>query len=105
MRSTLQPCLPTAAKVVPGRPGWLHEIKYDGYRLVVVRDGAQVRLLAFVARWPSLARQPSVTTLPGNRAPDKRKSTRRIDVTVSLIMAIGAAPSAQRVFDVASLIG
>jgi phage terminase large subunit-like protein len=42
----------------------------------------------------------------GNRAPDKRKSTHRIDGTVALIMALAMAPSAQMgVFDVASLIG
>jgi ATP-dependent DNA ligase len=26
------------------RPEWLHEIKYDGYRLIAARDGARVRL-------------------------------------------------------------
>jgi len=29
---------------VPAGPDWLHEIKHDGYRLIVVRDGARVRL-------------------------------------------------------------
>ena len=29
---------------VPAGPEWLHEIKHDGYRLIVVRDGARVRL-------------------------------------------------------------
>jgi len=38
------PCIPTAAPKVPARD-WLHEIKYDGYRMLVVRDGARVRLL------------------------------------------------------------
>ena len=33
-------CLPTGAKVVPDSPDWIHEIKYDGYRLRVERDGA-----------------------------------------------------------------
>jgi ATP-dependent DNA ligase len=32
-------CLPTTVKAVPDRPDWLHEIKYDGYRLRVERDG------------------------------------------------------------------
>jgi len=44
MRSTYSPCLPTAGKVVPATPNWLHEVKYDGYRLIVVRDGDRVRL-------------------------------------------------------------
>jgi bifunctional non-homologous end joining protein LigD len=26
------------------RADWIHEIKHDGYRLIVVRDGARVRL-------------------------------------------------------------
>jgi ATP-dependent DNA ligase len=29
---------------VPAGPDWLHEIKHDGYRLIVQRDGARVRL-------------------------------------------------------------
>jgi bifunctional non-homologous end joining protein LigD len=38
-----QPFIPTSAKTVPARPEWLHEIKYDGYRLIVVRDDKRVR--------------------------------------------------------------
>jgi bifunctional non-homologous end joining protein LigD len=30
---------------VPAGPDWLHEIKYDGYRLRVERDGDRVRLI------------------------------------------------------------
>src|SRR5215471_528035 len=37
--------LPTGAKVVPDGPDWIHEIKYDGYRLRVQRDGDRVRLI------------------------------------------------------------
>ena len=44
MRSTFQPCLPTIGKAVPSTPAWLHEIKYDGYRLILQRDGGRVRL-------------------------------------------------------------
>jgi hypothetical protein len=29
----------------PHHPDWLHEIKHDGYRLIVQRDGPRVRLL------------------------------------------------------------
>jgi ATP-dependent DNA ligase len=38
-------CIPTAAKEVPDRPNWFHEIKYDGYRLRLERDGGGVRLI------------------------------------------------------------
>ena len=44
MRSAYSPCLPTSGKAVPSTPAWLHEIKYDGYRLIVARDGDRVRL-------------------------------------------------------------
>jgi ATP-dependent DNA ligase len=40
----LNACLPTRGTKVPAGPEWLHEIKHDGYRLIVVRDGASVRV-------------------------------------------------------------
>jgi hypothetical protein len=39
-------CIPTAKKVVPAGPDWIHEVKYDGYRLRVERAGDRVRLLS-----------------------------------------------------------
>jgi bifunctional non-homologous end joining protein LigD len=36
---------PLAAPRFPDRPDWLHEIKYDGYRLRVERNGDRVRLI------------------------------------------------------------
>lgn len=45
MRNTFSPCLPTSGKAVPATPDWLHEIKYDGYRLIVAREGDRVRLI------------------------------------------------------------
>jgi bifunctional non-homologous end joining protein LigD len=38
-------CLPTNGKAVPAGPEWFHEIKFDGYRLRVERDGNRVRLI------------------------------------------------------------
>src|SRR5215831_3799197 len=38
-------CLPTNSASVPIGPDWLHEIKYDGYRLRLERDGGRVRLI------------------------------------------------------------
>lgn len=38
------PCIPTVAKAVPAGPDWVYEIKHDGYRLMVRRDGAGVRI-------------------------------------------------------------
>jgi bifunctional non-homologous end joining protein LigD len=38
------PCIPTHALKPPAGPEWVHEIKHDGYRLQVRRDGDVVRL-------------------------------------------------------------
>jgi bifunctional non-homologous end joining protein LigD len=38
-------CLPTRGTKVPDRAEWIHEVKYDGYRLRVERDGNRVRLV------------------------------------------------------------
>src|SRR4051812_11458465 len=40
-----QPCIPTRGTEVPAGRDWLHEIKHDGYRLIVQREGKHVRLL------------------------------------------------------------
>jgi ATP-dependent DNA ligase len=40
-----EPCIPTRGTKVPAGPDWIHEIKHDGYRLIVQRDGKKrVRL-------------------------------------------------------------
>jgi ATP-dependent DNA ligase len=39
-----EPCIPTRGTAVPAGPDWLHEIKHDGYRLIVQREGKRVRL-------------------------------------------------------------
>jgi ATP-dependent DNA ligase len=42
--SFISPCLPTVAERAPTGPGWVHEIKHDGYRLQIhIRDN-RVRL-------------------------------------------------------------
>jgi bifunctional non-homologous end joining protein LigD len=43
--ASFRPCLPTKAKEPPRGGLWLHEIKHDGFRLMVRRDGAGIRLL------------------------------------------------------------
>jgi ATP-dependent DNA ligase len=43
-KSPYQTCIPTRVAHVPDRPEWLHEIKHDGYRLIVQRDGKKGRL-------------------------------------------------------------
>ena len=38
-----EPCQPSKAVRPPSGPLWVHEIKHDGYRLMVRRDGDRVR--------------------------------------------------------------
>jgi ATP-dependent DNA ligase len=40
----VHPCIPTRAHKPPSGLGWVHEIKHDGYRLQVRRNGESVRL-------------------------------------------------------------
>ena len=39
----IEPCLPSRVAQPPSGPLWVHEIKHDGYRLMVRRDGSRVR--------------------------------------------------------------
>jgi bifunctional non-homologous end joining protein LigD len=39
-------CVPTRGQQVPVGKDWVHEIKYDGYRLRLERDGDGVRLIS-----------------------------------------------------------
>jgi ATP-dependent DNA ligase len=39
----IKPCLPSKVARPPSGPIWVHEIKHDGYRLMVRRDGSRVR--------------------------------------------------------------
>ena len=41
----VEPCLPSPAKAPPSGPGWLHEIKHDGFRIMARRNSASVRLI------------------------------------------------------------
>jgi bifunctional non-homologous end joining protein LigD len=42
-RDFIPPCLPTLGHVVPDGPLWVHEIKHDGFRFIVRRQGDRVR--------------------------------------------------------------
>jgi bifunctional non-homologous end joining protein LigD len=54
------PCLPRPAQQSPSGPGWVHEIKHDGFRILARRDERGVRLFTrngydFTARFPRIA--------------------------------------------------
>ena len=41
----IAPCLPTLVLKVPSGPGWVHEIKCDGYRIQLHRRDGSTRAL------------------------------------------------------------
>jgi ATP-dependent DNA ligase len=43
-RVAFEPCIPTRGTKVPTGPDWIHEVKHDGYRLIVQLEGKRVRL-------------------------------------------------------------
>src|SRR5271167_1155352 len=56
----IDPCIPTLAAKPPAGPGWVHEIKHDGYRLIVRRDSETARLFTrhgfdWTDRYPAIA--------------------------------------------------
>ena len=56
----IAPCLPRPAKEPPTGPGWIHEIKHDGFRILGRRDAQGVRLFTrngydFTTRFPKIA--------------------------------------------------
>ena len=64
---SLEPCLPRPAKEPPLGPGWIHEIKHDGFRILARRDKDRVRLATrngsdFTARYPKIV--TAVESLP-----------------------------------------
>jgi hypothetical protein len=40
----IQSCQPVLSDTVPTGPDWIHELKHDGFRLMVLKDGDRVRL-------------------------------------------------------------
>jgi bifunctional non-homologous end joining protein LigD len=55
----IAPCLPQPAKEPPVGPGWIHEIKHDGFRILARRNDSGVRLYTrngynFAERFPRI---------------------------------------------------
>jgi bifunctional non-homologous end joining protein LigD len=58
----IPPCSPIRAKEVPAGDGWVHEVKFDGYRVQAHKIGPRVVLFSrnghdFTSRFPSIAQQ------------------------------------------------
>jgi bifunctional non-homologous end joining protein LigD len=62
MRSSsfIKPCLPSARPTFPKGDGWLHEVKFDGWRLQLHKSADEIRLYSksgsdFTKRFPEIA--------------------------------------------------
>jgi bifunctional non-homologous end joining protein LigD len=56
----VDPCIPSRASKPPSGPDWVHEVKHDGYRMIVRREGETVRLFTrrghdWTKRYPGIA--------------------------------------------------
>jgi hypothetical protein len=47
----IEPCLPSPAKAPPSGPGWLHEIKHDGFRILPRRDSVKELNMTALQGW------------------------------------------------------
>jgi ATP-dependent DNA ligase len=79
----IEPCLPSPAKVPPSGPGWIHEIKHDGFRILARKDSAGVQLITrngndFTARFPTIApaRGSASTVMRDRRRSDRLRRKR-----------------------------
>ena len=76
----IRPQLTQLVKEAPDGDQWLHEIKFDGFRMHARLDRGEVRLLTrngldWTAKYPQIAR--AVAALPAHQAYlEDRKSTR-----------------------------
>jgi ATP dependent DNA ligase domain len=58
-KSLYAPCIPTRGTKVPSHSDWIHEVKQDGFRLIVQREGERVRLFTrngydWTSRYPQI---------------------------------------------------
>jgi bifunctional non-homologous end joining protein LigD len=67
----IRPCQPFLVVRPPAGPGWLHEVKHDGYRIIGLKQGERVTLWTrygadFTNRLPSIAE--AIRGLPADSA-------------------------------------
>jgi bifunctional non-homologous end joining protein LigD len=67
----VHPCIPTVGKTIPKGDGWLHELKFDGYRFQIVKGTRATRLYSrngydWTKRLPGFA--AAFQRLPGRTA-------------------------------------
>ena len=71
------PCLATLADKAPQSDNWIHEIKFDGYRLQARLDNGKVKLLTrrgldWTKKFPAIAE--AIATLPATSRADRRRT-------------------------------
>lgn len=71
MPATLAPMLATLVDEAPAGEGWLHEVKYDGYRFLVRLERKRARLISrngkeWTASFPGIVKE--LATLPAKQA-------------------------------------
>jgi Bacteriocin-protection, YdeI or OmpD-Associated len=78
----IEPCLPSPAKAPPSGPGWIHEIKHDGFRIMAQRDTNGVRLSGLQTRTkqnpPSGASNRMIKPISGGMAHDLPADLRKV---------------------------
>jgi ATP-dependent DNA ligase len=84
----LEPCIPTRSTIVPSNPHWIHEVKHDGYRLIVQKDRTTVRLFTrnghdWTDRYPLIVeaalRNRSNSFVNGEAGPARAQQAKSLD--------------------------
>jgi hypothetical protein len=69
----IEPCIPTRAAKPPAGPAWVHEVKHDGYRLIVRREGGAVCQFTAAAMTGPTAIPPSQRPQPSRAQPSAER--------------------------------
>src|SRR5215475_7204917 len=64
------PAQPVLASKPPSGADWVHEIKHDGYRMIVRRDGPTVRIYSRNAHDWTARLSAIATAAPGDQSPE-----------------------------------
>jgi bifunctional non-homologous end joining protein LigD len=105
----VSPCIPTRSARPPAGPDRVHEIKHDGYRLQVRREGDAVRLFTrrgydWTGRFPAIGAPRCCCALGYSRSMARRRYVART-ASPSSTRYTGAAPSPRPCCDLLELDG